>query len=168
MTFLRPSWSRIGLNMFNSIENNEVNQVLTNTLDQGEDFSEVTNDQFLAGIFGVNFAAARPIVCEKRGDPDTNGWWVQAWTGNTTRPESNWYCQPSTYNPDTSGEYRAKKQYAEAVYAVMVDDVGTKISKDRFAECPPSWAVETSPGNFQYGYIFAQPIKDRNVPDQLC
>ena len=153
--------------MFNSIEKNEVNQALTHTLGQGQDFSEVTNDQFLAGIFGVNFTAARPLVCEKRGDPDKSGWWVQPWPCNTDRPESNWYCQPSTYNPDSSGEYRAKNQYAEAVYAVMVDDVGTKISKDRFADCPPSWAVETSPNNFQYGYIFVQPIKDLDVPDQL-
>lgn len=130
-------------------------------------FAAVTNDQFMAAIFGVHFSGAHPLVCEKVGDPDKSGWRAQTWPCDTNRVESNWYCQPSTYNPDQAGVYRAKKELAEAVYAVMVDDVGTKIPADRLATCRPSWATETSPGNFQYGYIFSEPLFDLRAADRL-
>jgi hypothetical protein len=49
----------------------------------------------------------------------------------------------------------------------MVDDVGTKVSAAGFTNSPPSWAIETSPGNFQYGFIFSEPITDREIVDEL-
>jgi hypothetical protein len=135
--------------------------------DHERSFDDVTNDQFLTAIFGIQFTGAHPLVCQKIGDPDKSGWQAQAWPCNTSGEESNWYCQPSTYNPEQSGSYRAKKELAEAVYAVMVDDVGTKIPADRLAVCRPSWAIETSPGNFQYGYIFSAPLLDLQEADRL-
>jgi hypothetical protein len=49
----------------------------------------------------------------------------------------------------------------------MIDDVGTKVTADRLENCPPSWAIETSPSNFQYGYIFTKPVTDLDVADKL-
>lgn len=131
------------------------------------DFEHVFNDQFLTAIFGSSFTSAWPLVCNKSGDPDKGGWHPSAWPCNTNASDLNWYTLPSLYKPDDTGRYRAKKELAVSVHAVMVDDVGTKVSVEKFENCPPSWAVETSPGNFQYGYIFAQPITDLNIADQL-
>lgn len=131
------------------------------------DFEHVSNDQFLTAIFGSSFTSTWPLVCSKSGDPDKGGWRPNCWPCDTSQGDKNWYALPGLFRPDESGVFHAKKELAVSVHAVMVDDVGTKVSVDDFAKCPPSWSVETSPGNFQYGYILAEPITDLNVADQL-
>jgi hypothetical protein len=130
-------------------------------------FEHLTNDQFLSAIFGNSFTSAHPLVCKKAGDPSLGGWAPSKWPCNTDHPGLNWYTLPSLYLPDETGRYRAKKEFAVSVHAVMVDDVGTKVSAEHFATCPPSWAVETSPGNCQYGYILIEPITDLERADEL-
>ncbi len=127
----------------------------------------VSNDEFLKAIFGSSFTAAYPLVCKKSGDPDLGGWVPIKWPCNTNVGNLNWYTLPSLYQPDDTGRFRAKKELAVSVHAVMVDDVGTKVSAEHFTSCPPSWAIETSPGNCQYGYIFSEPIPDLDVADKL-
>ena len=127
----------------------------------------VSNDEFLKAIFGSSFSSAYPLVCKKSGDPEHGGWFAIKWPCNTTSDNMNWYTLPSLYQPDDNGRYRAKKELAVSVHAVMVDDVGTKVSAEQFEKCPPSWAIETSPGNFQYGYILLDPITDLDVADKL-
>lgn len=127
----------------------------------------VSNDEFLTAIFGNTFTLAHPLVCKKNGDPDVGGWIPNKWPCNTNASDLNWYTLPSVYKSDDTGRYRAKKELAVAVHAVMVDDVGTKVSAEHFVTCPPSWAIETSPGNCQYGYILIEPITDFGVTDKL-
>ena len=127
----------------------------------------VTNDDFLFAIFGDSFTATHPLVCKKSGDPALGGWSATKWPCNTNQPNVNWYTLPSLYKPDDTGRDRAKKELAVSVHAVMVDDVGTKVSAEEFENCPPSWAIETSPGNYQYGYILIEPITDFGVADKL-
>lgn len=127
----------------------------------------VSNDEFLTAIFGNTFTSVHPLVCKKAGDPDLGGWVPNKWPCNTNLPDLNWYTLPSLYLSDDTGRYRAKKELAVSVHAVMVDDVGTKVSAEHFTNCPPSWAIETSPGNYQYGYIFEVPITDLAVADKL-
>lgn len=127
----------------------------------------VSNDEFLAAIFGNTFTSAHPLVCKKPCDPDLGGWTPNKWPCNTNASDLNWYALPSLYQPDDTGRYRAKKELAVSVHAVMVDDVGTKVSAEHFASCPPSWAIETSPGNCQFGYILIEPITDLDVADKL-
>ena len=127
----------------------------------------VSNDEFLTAIFGGSFSSAYPLVCKKSGDPDLGGWVPNKWPCNTNAVDLNWYTLPSLYQPDDTGRFRAKKELAVSVHAVMVDDVGTKVSPERFTSCPPSWSIETSPGNCQYGYILNEPITDLDVADKL-
>jgi hypothetical protein len=145
-------------------------------LAKAKDFSEkttaavvgrVSNDEFLSAIFGNTFTTAHPLVCKKTGDPDLGGWGANKWPCNTNAPDLNWYALPSLYQPDNTGRYRAQKELAVSVHAVMVDDVGTKVSAEHFTNCPPSWAIETSPGNCQFGYILIEPITDLGVADKL-
>jgi hypothetical protein len=46
-----------------------------------------------------------------------------------------------------------------ANHAVVLDDIGTKIPLAK-AVLKPTWALETSPGNFQLGYLWNEPISD--------
>lgn len=127
----------------------------------------VTNDDFLAAIFGTAFSGNYPLVCAKPGDPDQSGWIPRRWPCDTSDSTLNWYFAPSLFRPDDSGVFKAKKEFATAVYVVMVDDINTKVPAERFGNCPPSWAVETSPGNFQYGYILSEPIADLQIAEDF-
>jgi hypothetical protein len=131
------------------------------------DYSHISNDAFIAVIFGEAFEEAYPLVCKKPGDPEVGGWNPSRWPYDTSNQHLNWFTLPSLYRPNENGAYRAQSKLAVSVHAVMVDDVGTKVSADRFANCPPSWAIESSPGNFQYGFILATPITNLEVADRL-
>ncbi len=150
-----------------AFENQAAGSSATGSSKTVEALDTVSNDDFMAAIFGDSFSAAYPLVCKKSGNPGNGGWFPIRWPCNTSDPDQNWYALPSLYKPDDTGCYRAKKELAVAVFAVMVDDVGTKVSAERFVNCLPSWAIETSPGNYQYGYILEEPITELDVADML-
>jgi len=131
------------------------------------DFSSVSNDDFLTAIFGAVAADAtqRPLVACMSGDPTGKSWRPFAWPCETTDAALNWYFQPSLFDPNPSGQYRAQKGLARAVYCVALDDLGVKVPLDRIAACKPSWLLETSPGNYQAGYIFDAPVTDIQQAD---
>lgn len=119
----------------------------------------ITNDEFISEIFGEPVVNLAPLVCSKAGDPDKTGWPAEAWPCDTTDSNKNWYLAPSLFAADATGEYRAKKELAKSIHALMLDDIGTKVDPERLA-LEPSWRIETSPGNYQAGFIFIEPIID--------
>lgn len=133
------------------------------------DYLSVSNDEFLAGIFGPVSADSthHPLVASIPGDPDGKSWRPFAWPCVTSDASLNWYFQPSLFEPNPSGQYRAQKGLARAVYCVALDDVGVKVPLDRIEACKPSWLLETSPGNYQAGYIFDAPVTDIQQADAL-
>ena len=48
----------------------------------------------------------------------------------------------------------------------MLDDVGSKVPMERLT-LPPSWLLETSPGNCQAGYLLREPLTDGPAADRL-
>jgi len=48
----------------------------------------------------------------------------------------------------------------------MLDDVGTKVAMERLTLLP-SWLVETSPGNYQAGFLLRDPLTDGSAADRL-
>ena len=47
-----------------------VDQTTTDeTVVSGRNLDEISNDEFLTGIFGSSFDDARPLICAKAGDP---------------------------------------------------------------------------------------------------
>lgn len=177
--------------MSNFIKNSQLNQVVTKNTDlvtsnelplqsekdmawmttlnhaEQQRLASVTNDEFITAIFGNEFNSKYPLVCSKLGDPDSGGWVAKKYPCDTTDQNLNWYFLPALFKPDLNGVFRAKKEFATSIYVVMVDDVGTKVSKEKFDNCPPSWVIETSPKNFQYGFIFLEPITDIKQAEQL-
>jgi hypothetical protein len=129
------------------------------------------NVEFLEGIFGTETSGNCPIVVSFKGNPATvikSAWYGNPWKhGASSLPESyNNYFTLAAFRPDDAGRYRRQKKHFAALYAVMLDDIGTKIPAERIT-LPPSWRIETSPGNFQYGYILADPITESVVADRL-
>jgi hypothetical protein len=49
----------------------------------------------------------------------------------------------------------------------MLDDLGTKVPLDRLGGFELSWRIETSPGNYQGGILFDEPITDGAVAVRL-
>jgi hypothetical protein len=67
--------------------------------------------------------------------------------------QAAWYANTAVYIVDRfkDGKLSAGAGYAEHVAFMVLDDIGTK-SKTPPVE--PTWKIETSPGNFQWGYVF--------------
>lgn len=129
------------------------------------DISPVSNDAFLTEIFGTTFKVGNPLVCMKRGDPDVDGWYPKKWPCDTDQTDLNWYALPSLYRPDDSGRYRAKKELAVSVHAVMVDDVGTKVSADRFVNCRLHGQSKPAQAIVSMAIFF--PSRSRNSKSQI-
>jgi hypothetical protein len=74
--------------------------------------------------------------------------------------KSAWYCNTGCFIEDRLEEkLSASAQNCERVAFMVLDDIGTKSSAPPIE---PTWKLETSPGNYQWGYTFAlddQPTK---------
>ena len=126
--------------------------------------SVISNDQFLSVIFKDLTEPQRPFVLGFSGTPkDRKAWGGEAYRADKTNAENpamNWYFSLAVYNPADDGYHRREKDCA-AVLGVMLDDLGTKaLPLERLDACPPSYVIETSEGNFQAGYLFAEPSAD--------
>jgi len=72
-----------------------------------------------------------------------------------------WYANTASFIVDRfqDGKVSAAASYCERVAFLVLDDIGTKSNTPTIE---PTWKIETSPGNFQWGYTFAlddQPTK---------
>ena len=72
-----------------------------------------------------------------------------------------WYCNTASFITSRfkDGKPSASATNCELVAFLVLDDVGTK---SKTPELAPTWIIETSPNNYQYGYTFRlddQPTK---------
>lgn len=72
-----------------------------------------------------------------------------------------WYCNTACFiiSRFTDGRVSASAANCERVAFLVLDDIGTK---SKVPPLEPTWKIETSPGNYQWGYTFAlddQPTK---------
>ena len=118
----------------------------------------VNTQQFVREVFDYDNLPADERVCLtiKGGDG--------GWSNFPATPrrldrfkegEAAWYVGVSSYaTPDETGYFPRDRDHARYAYCIVLDDVGTK------AQAPgvvPSWKIETSPGNYQWGYII-EPV----------
>jgi hypothetical protein len=134
----------------------------------------VDNDEFLLTVFGDALIDARPVVVSFDGNPanaPARVWFGKPWLGaadqSTALPaKANNYFSLAVFRPDEAGQYRRQKAQFSTLHAVMLDDVGTKVAMERLT-LPPSWLLETSPGNHQAGYLMSEPLTDGATADRL-
>ena len=123
----------------------------------------LSNAEFVAHVFRQLSDGARPVVCSKSGDPGQGGWPAAAaddvdWQCPADR---NNYINCSSFLSGDDGDINARKEQVGAFHFLMLDDVGTKVERDRLGGCTPSWEIETSPGNSQMGFCLKEPITDQ-------
>ena len=134
----------------------------------------VGNGKFLLAIFGDDLGDARPVVVSFEGNPASapdEAWSVTAWQSASGRspsvPDSaNNYFSLATFRPDGAGQFRRRNEHFYALYAFMLDDIGSKVAAERLT-LPPSWLLETSAGNHQAGYLLSEPLADGLVADRV-
>ena len=94
--------------------------------------------EFINGIFGKDFSdsEAKPLYCGFRDDPQTcKSWHAKVASGNSLpdciNKRNNCYFTPSVFVPSPEGKYRKKDVHFFAAYAVVIDDIGTKVKGKR-------------------------------------
>ena len=134
----------------------------------------VSNGEFLRAVFGDGQADVRPVVVSFTGNPTSapgKVWFGRPWLGSADMAanlpgDANNYFSLAVFKPDEAGQYRRQKARFYALHTVMLDDVGSKVAMERLT-LPPSWMLETSPGNHQAGYLLREPLTDGLVADKL-
>ena len=138
------------------------------------DTAAISNAEFLTTVFGCHERLDRPVVCNFSGHPGASAprsWAGRPWVSGKTLTEGagdNWYFSLATFSPDAEGNYRRQKMHFAGLHAIMLDDIGTKAAeRSRLDALPPSWLLETSPGNYQAGYLLAEPLTDGKLAEEL-
>lgn len=141
----------------------------TNNIQKGETVPTISNEAFINTVFSQLPEDASALLCCKKGDPSEGGW--TALPANSTidflTDSTNNYLSCSSFFPNDTGSYSAKKELVSAYHYLMLDDLGTKIPLERLGDFRLSWLIETSPGNHQGGIILAHPLTDLGVGEQL-
>ncbi|MDW7758490.1 MAG: hypothetical protein SCH72_12455 [Desulfuromonadales bacterium] len=134
----------------------------------------IGNNEFMQTVFGEELGDARPIVVSFKGDPPRvpkKNWYGLPWLGSSEiryrlPADANNYFSLAVFKPDEAGQYRRQKSRFKALHAVMLDDIGSKVPKDKL-NLQPSWLLETSPGNYQAGYLLKEPLTNGLFADRL-
>lgn len=134
----------------------------------------IGNDEFLRAVFREDLADACPVVVSFDGNPASavpSLWFGKPWRSEPAAStnllaSANNYFSLAVFQPDEAGQFRRQKARFQALHAVMLDDVGTKVRLERLT-LAPTWLLETSPGNFQAGYSLDQPLADGALADRL-
>lgn len=123
-----------------------------------------TNREFLTALF----PGAIPWINHYQHDPDEKqrGQWTGAPFINgidVEWPGENTYFSIMSIRDPTAG--RVDTNF-NALHVIMVDDVNTKVAKDKLPELTPTWELQTSiksgdVANFQYGYALNVPCTDQ-------
>lgn len=129
------------------------------------------NDEFLRTLFGMAAIDHRPVIVSFVGNPSEvskSAWFGQAWLdgGAELVTDANNYFSLAAFRPNDAGQYRRMKAQFVALHAVMLDDLGGKVAMERLS-LPPTWLLETSPGNHQAGYLLKEPLTDGPLADRL-
>jgi hypothetical protein len=134
----------------------------------------LTNAEFLRTVFGDDAPSAH--VTGFIEDPTSSNMDRKLWMGGPAErrlewclPSRNNYFTVSVFNKDDEGVARRRKALFRAMPLVVVDDVGPKVKPGIALELlgEPSYRLETSPDNEQWGYILTTPITDRYAAEVI-
>lgn len=129
----------------------------------------LSNAEFLDAIFSEPDAS--PWVTGFPGDPNNGRWEGLAVTGNTlpwiVKPSHNNFFCISTFKIGNDGKENRRKENFYECYVIILDDLGTKIELETLAQLPPSYVIETSPRNYQAGYILSSPVDKADIVENV-
>jgi hypothetical protein len=130
---------------------------------------QITNSEFIAAVVPRLPEGAFVAVSSKSGDPSVGVWSARRadLAANDLSADANNYFGCSSFYPGDDGSFKARKAQFAACHFLMLDDIGTKVPLDRLEGFELSWLIETSPGNYQGGIIFSEPLTDGPVAVRL-
>ena len=131
-----------------------------------------TNTEILTTLFQLMPEDERAVLCTVGGDPNKAEQWPGiAWRQGSKCPlhaNANNYAAVSGFYANEHGSYRRRKDQFAGLYALMVDDIGTKVDKHKIPDdVVPTMVVETSPGNYQAVFRLREPVRDYVMADAL-
>jgi hypothetical protein len=94
-------------------------------------------------VFGD--AVGVPLVAA----PDFKGFMGQRYRENYVRGEQTYFCISTVKDIPRTAFLSRKAEDLVRTMCIVLDDCGTKV---KLPIVKPTWVMETSPGNFQYGY----------------
>lgn len=128
----------------------------------------------LAEATGGCPAGERLILQVLPGDPGTakdTAWRPRPWRPGEELPVSpertNGYVAISSFGRAPDKSWRRQKALFIRGRMIMIDDVGTKVPREKAAVMAPSWIVETSPGNEQWIYLLENGATERELMDSV-
>lgn len=128
----------------------------------------------LAALSGGCTADERFIMQVVPGNPaDARdmAWRPRAWRPGDLLPanplRTNGYVAISTFGRAADNSWRRQKALFSSMRCIMIDDVGTKVERERAAQLEPTWRVETSPGNEQWFYVLRGGDRRREKADAV-
>ncbi len=131
---------------------------------------EITNNDFMSEVFGELPPGESPFVIEVEGDPNQASWHQgEGWRSSSLAQScvTNNYYTLATFTPDSTQKFRRTKDKFARCYGIYLDDVGTKSTPLNALPLEPSYVIETSPGNYQVGYLFSTPCEDLQLLERL-
>ncbi len=151
-----------------SISHNTSDQ-LEETFETIEDIANISNAEFIKLVFTQLPENAHPAICTKKDDPTVGGWFAKRADSvvDDLSSNTNNYINCSSFHVDADKPFNARKENFAATHFLMLDDLGTKFPLELLGDFEPSWLVETSPGNYQAGIIFSDPLVDGEEATKL-
>jgi len=136
---------------------------------------DLTNEDFLKGIFGNEWERAH--VTSFKEDPyDLDNLGLRHyWGGGPAKTQlpyclgdRNTYFVISLFELAEDGKARRRKDLHDATYVITIDDVHDKVPAENIKNLPePSYILETSSGNEQWGFILETPETRQERVDAL-
>lgn len=125
----------------------------------------VSNAEFINTLFTNLIDDETVAICSKSGDPTQGGWQPSPALQIESRcaNSSNNYVNCSTFKLADGGVLSARAENFCQYRLFVLDDIGTKVPLEKVSRVGPTYAIETSPGNFQYGYVLETPIN--SIPE---
>lgn len=135
----------------------------------------LTNHELMRFIFGERDTPERPFITAFAGHPksDAARWGgVPWWRDNPCEfGQLNAYTTLATFrahessDPLVSPEWHRREADMAAVYGFMLDDLAEETWRKMLA---PTWALETSRGNYQVVYLLREPCTDAATANRFC
>tara|TARA_R110000851_G_scaffold129651_1_gene262712 strand:- start:355 stop:2844 length:2490 start_codon:yes stop_codon:yes gene_type:complete len=86
----------------------------------------------------------------------------------TRQPKALYYATAACKLCPIDGKLHHRKDLFTSLRVVVLDDIGTKVALEKIpADFPPSYIIESSAGNFQYGYILDEPVDSLPAAEAL-
>ena len=83
-------------------------------------------------------------------------------------PKALYFATSTARKDEKDNKLYNRKALFKRLCVVVLDDIGTKIPVEKIpAEFKPTYIIESSKGNFQYGYVLAEPIAELELAEAL-